>query len=239
MTYSLETDGFSDLSNETLALATGKYKYPPMDHTNAKDQERFMIFWAVNGGALGICTLAEIAGLYYFGMKNSVRVANKLDMRLLPLNRDRATVAQSLIRAALELGQANTVMFGVDPLRDHTRKSAVIEVVIAILYAAKIFLTGFMMKGTISASTSRSASAHVRAHRANSNVQMWCCCSNSQALHGTRWRQVCFAMDGSTGNSGLERTRRECYYARIKAARPRCSSRCGALQRDACRGGPT
>ena len=60
-----------------------------------------MIFWAVNGGALGVCTLAEIAGLYYFGMKNSVRVANKLDMRLLPLNRDRATVAQSLIRSAL------------------------------------------------------------------------------------------------------------------------------------------
>ena len=161
MTYSLETDGFSDLSNETLALATGQYKYPPMDHTNAKDQERFMIFWAVNGGALGVCTLAEIAGLYYFGMKNSVRVANKLDMRLLPLNRDRATVAQSLIRSALELGQANTVMFGVDPLRDHSTKSTAIEVVIAIIYAAKIFLTGFMMKGTIRASTSRSACARV------------------------------------------------------------------------------
>jgi len=79
-------------------------------------------------------------------MKNSVRVANKLDMRLMPLNRDRATVAQSLIRAALELGQANDVMFGVDPLRDHSSKSQAIEFLIAVVYAAKIFLTGFMMK---------------------------------------------------------------------------------------------
>jgi hypothetical protein len=69
-------------------------------------------------------------------------------MRLMPLNRDRATVAQSLIRAALELGQANDVMFGVDPLRDHSSKSQAIEVLIAVVYAAKIFLTGFMMKGT-------------------------------------------------------------------------------------------
>lgn len=144
MTYWLDTDGVADLSNDTLALG----EHPRLDHNDPVAQERFFLFWSINGGALGICTLAEIAGLYYWGMKNSVRVANKLDMRLLPLNRDRATVAQSLIRAALELGQANDVMFGVDPLRDHSSKSQVIEILIALLYAAKIFLTGFMMKGT-------------------------------------------------------------------------------------------
>lgn len=145
MTGWLDTDGFSNLENDTLAEEQGAY--PKLDPNDATDQERFALFWAINGSALGICTLLEIAGLYYFGMKNSIRVANKLDMRLLPLNRDRATVAQSLIRAALELGQANDVMFGVDPLRDHTSKSQAIEVLIAVVYAAKIFLTGFMMKG--------------------------------------------------------------------------------------------
>ena len=71
--------------------------------------ERVYMFWSFNGGALGIFTGFEIAGLYYFGLLNAVRVANCIDMRLLPMNRDRAAVAQSLIRAALELGQSNVV----------------------------------------------------------------------------------------------------------------------------------
>ena len=71
--------------------------------------ERVYMFWSFNGAALGLCTGFEIAGLYYFGLMNAVRVANCIDMRLLPMNRDRATVAQSLIRAALELGQSNVV----------------------------------------------------------------------------------------------------------------------------------
>jgi hypothetical protein len=142
LTWWLNTDGSNDMNkwNQTLG------KYHMLDHNNPKDQERFLLFWAINGGALGICTGFEIAGLYYWGMKNSVRVANKLDMRLIPLNRVRATVAQSLIRAALELGQANDVIFGVDPLAEQTSKSTVIAALIAILYAAKIALTGFLMK---------------------------------------------------------------------------------------------
>lgn len=71
--------------------------------------ERVSMFWSFNGGALGICTGLEILGLYYFGLLNAVMVANCIDMRLLPMNRDRAAVAQSLIRAALELGQSNVV----------------------------------------------------------------------------------------------------------------------------------
>jgi len=142
MTWKLDTDGAGDLAewNETTE------KYNMLDHEDPLDQERFLTFWAVNGAALGICTAIEIAGLYYYGIINAVRVANKLDMRLLPLNRVRATVAQSLIRAALELGQANEVMFGVDPLRDQSSKSQVINGLIAVIYMAKIALTGFMMK---------------------------------------------------------------------------------------------
>lgn len=203
-----------------------------MDHTNPKDQERFLLFWAINGSALGICTLAEIAGLYYFGMKNSVRVANKLDMRLLPLNRDRATVAQSLIRAALELGQANDVMFGVDPLRDHSSKTKVVEVIIAVLYAAKIFLTGFLMKGTTVVSPCLRTLASVLFVADGTSLSTLC--STSQAHPGTSWRQICFAMDGSTCNSGLEWTSRQRHHARIQVAGPRRSSRRGALQCYAC-----
>ena len=128
------------------------------------------MFWSFNGAALGICTALEIAGLYYFGILNAVKVANMIDMRLLPMNRDRATVAQSLIRAALELGQSNVVSevpvsafapvpglqtwiclqvaLGIDPLREEAKQNKILNGVFAVLYMAKIFLTGFAMKGT-------------------------------------------------------------------------------------------
>lgn len=142
LTWQLNTDGTADLNtwNDTTQ------SYSLLDHNDQPSQTRFLMFWVINGGALGICTAIEIAGLYYFGIKNAMRVANKLDMRLLPLNRVRATVAQSLIRAALELGQANEVMFGVDPLRDMSTKSSIINALIAVIYLAKIALTGFVMK---------------------------------------------------------------------------------------------
>lgn len=132
--------------------------------------ERVTMFWSFNGAALGICTALEIAGLYYFGILNAVKVANMIDMRLLPMNRDRATVAQSLIRAALELGQSNVVSevpvsafapvpglqtwiclqvaLGIDPLREEAKQNKILNGVFAVLYMAKIFLTGFAMKGT-------------------------------------------------------------------------------------------
>jgi len=108
--------------------------------------ERVTMFWSFNGAALGICTALEIAGLYYFGILNAVKVANMIDMRLLPMNRDRATVAQSLIRAALELGQSNVVALGIDPLREEAKQNKILNGVFAVLYMAKIFLTGFAMK---------------------------------------------------------------------------------------------
>jgi len=108
--------------------------------------ERVYMFWSFNGAALAVFTGFEIAGLYYFGLLNAVRVANCIDMRLLPMNRDRATVAQSLIRAALELGQSNVVSLGIDPLREEAKKNKILNAVFALLYMAKIFLTGFTMK---------------------------------------------------------------------------------------------
>ena len=94
--------------------------YPMLNFTSANPDpvhlERVYMFWSFNGAALGVCTLCEIAGLYYFGLLNAVRVANCIDMRLLPMNRDRASVAQSLIRAALELGQSNIVSRHIDPM---------------------------------------------------------------------------------------------------------------------------
>jgi len=57
-----------------------------------------LLFWLCVGGALLIATIVEILSLYYYGTVNALSLANAIDLKLLPLNRDRAFVASSLIR---------------------------------------------------------------------------------------------------------------------------------------------
>jgi len=88
----------------------------------------------------------EIGALYAWCLKNSVKVANCLDLRLKPLNKDRAFVAASLVRAALELGNNNELVYGVNPLKETNARSDLMVVVLGILYRAKIAISGFLIK---------------------------------------------------------------------------------------------
>ena len=103
-------------------------------------------FWMVMGIALGICCSFEIGAMYFYSIKNSVRVANAMNLRLKPLNRDRSFVGGSLVRAALELGNSQGTLFGVDPLSEATTKGDVMAAVFAILYILKIAMSGFVLK---------------------------------------------------------------------------------------------
>jgi hypothetical protein len=46
----------------------------------------------------------ELALLSVTAIRSSVRVADSIDLRLVPLNEDRAFVANMLVRAAFEMG---------------------------------------------------------------------------------------------------------------------------------------
>ena len=46
----------------------------------------------------------ELALLAFIAIRSSVRVADSIDLRLVPLNEDRAFVANMLVRAAFEMG---------------------------------------------------------------------------------------------------------------------------------------
>eukprot|EP01051_Picozoa_sp_SAG22_P001357 SAG22_NODE_52_length_24288_cov_15.594568_25_plen_751_part_00 len=109
-------------------------------------EEDIIAFWAVMGIALGICCSFEIGAMYFYSIQNSVRVANAMDLRLKPLNRDRSFVGGSLVRAALELGNTQGVLFGVDPLRETSTKGQIMAVVFAVLYLLKIAMSGFVIK---------------------------------------------------------------------------------------------
>jgi len=123
----------------------GKYNF---DGTccGLSQPETLALFWSVNGAALGICTVLEILGLYYYGVKNAMRIANALDLKLLPINRDRAFVASSMIRAALELGNDNSVLYGVDPLKELKGANKILFIFLVLMYKAKVAITGFLLK---------------------------------------------------------------------------------------------
>lgn len=107
----------------------------------------FGVFWGWLIACISVQAIVEIGMLYYYGIKFSVRVAQALDLRLLPLNKDRAFVARSLVRAALEIPNPDYAIFGVDPRKETKgKKSPQAEVFWLFAYKAKIVLTTFAIK---------------------------------------------------------------------------------------------
>ena len=105
-----------------------------------------VMFWVLNGGVLILCCVIEILMLYWYSIKNAVNVAGALDLVLMPVNRDRAFVCNSLVRAALELGPDNEPIYGVDPMVLRSGKGDCMEKLFKGLYMAKIVLSGFLLK---------------------------------------------------------------------------------------------
>ena len=101
-------------------------------------------FWVILGSMIAINVVFEIALLMYYAVQYCVKVAWALDQRLVPLNADRAFVADSLVRAAFELGNPTSPVLGVDP---HTEQAGKLKVlVMVLLYKGKVVLTGLIMK---------------------------------------------------------------------------------------------
>lgn len=108
-------------------------------------------FWIVMGLMIGINVVFEILLLMYVAVQFCVKVAWALDQRLVPLNSDRAFVADSLVRAAFELGNPDSPVLGVDP---HTESSGTLKVLIMVaLYKLKVILTGTVLKTIFGAMT--------------------------------------------------------------------------------------
>jgi hypothetical protein len=81
-------------------------------------ENKLVWFWVVLGTVIGVNIVFEICGLMYTAVFYATRVAWAMDIRLNPLNADRAFVADSLIRAAFELGNPDSPVMGVDPHAD-------------------------------------------------------------------------------------------------------------------------
>jgi hypothetical protein len=107
--------------------------------------DRMIPWWILNMSSVGFWVVFEIGLLMYFAAKYSVKVSWALDFRLVPLNADRAFVADSLVRAAFELGNPDSPVLGVDPHAEgESTKGKCRTAFLMLLYKGKIVVHGAM-----------------------------------------------------------------------------------------------
>ena len=107
---------------------------------------KLLWFWIWNGASIGFFVVIEIVLLMYTAVVYCVRVSWALDQRLVPLNQDRAFVADSLVRAAFELGNPDSPALGVDPRKDSTANSKLQLAFMLLMYRIKVVATASVIK---------------------------------------------------------------------------------------------
>jgi hypothetical protein len=108
---------------------------------------KLITWWVILGITIALNIVFELGFLMYYAVYYATRVAWAIDIRLHPLNADRAFVADSLVRAAFELGNPESVVMGVDPHAaddGHTFKIAALA-----LYKGKALITGLLLKAIV------------------------------------------------------------------------------------------
>ena len=159
--------------NETICTVENGTAACDANRCAATPHNDTLFFALCLGTTLGICVGWELATMYYMSIKNCARVANALDLKLKPLNRDRAFAASSLVRAALELGNSNDIVFGVDPLREHTSGNTAAMLMLTVLYTAKIALSGFVIKVAIKRMAARGSAKYAMPWAAVPATAIW------------------------------------------------------------------
>ena len=86
----------------------------PLLKTLDHNREAMAMFWALNTCGIVLGIAFELSLLMYTAVRSAVRVSWALDLRLTPLNQDRAFVANMLVRAAFELGDPDDETMGVE-----------------------------------------------------------------------------------------------------------------------------
>jgi hypothetical protein len=140
-------EGWRDLSTEEMCSVCGGCTVCMC----MAEQDTIIRFHSINLANVGFWVIFEVGLLMFFCARYCVLVAWALNLRLVPLNPDRAFVADALIRAAFELGNPTSIVMGVDP---HTEQHGTIRTAMAvILYKAKVVVHGTIHKLILGATT--------------------------------------------------------------------------------------
>ena len=125
---------------------------PKTFHQSDERDKELVTWWILNviGIVLGICF--EIPLLMYTAVRSAVRVSWSLDLRLTPLNADRAFVANMLVRAAFEMGDPDGDVMGVDSGKEakaeaeEEGRSRLRDLLAVAFVKGKVVITGVLFK---------------------------------------------------------------------------------------------
>jgi Ca2+-binding EF-hand superfamily protein len=155
----IETDDWDQLSTDTRCSYCQCLACQCIHHDNGNFawsfDNKLLWFWIYNITSIAVFCVIEIALLMVFGVRYCVRVAWALDQRLVPLNKDRAFVADSLIRAAFELGNPTGMTLGVDPQKEQQdTNSQLLLLARLLMYKLKCVGTAAVLKFIVTNTTS-------------------------------------------------------------------------------------
>lgn len=108
------------------------------------DEEQDFIAWNVLAGTFSlIWSLAEMLVCVVAALVAAVKMTRICGIMLVPMDKERAMLAGSLARAALELGHPKVRTFGIDP---HKRASKFLLLLYAVIYMGSRGVTKFLIK---------------------------------------------------------------------------------------------
>jgi hypothetical protein len=110
--------------------------------------EQRAAFWGLVGAFVAVGSILEVAYLYLSGLRAVHRIARTAGVDLFPSGpvEERHAVAGALARAALELPNPRTPLFGIDPMRETSKLRLVLG---TIAYKAKIGVTNLVLKALL------------------------------------------------------------------------------------------
>lgn len=116
------------------------------------DSARLLRFLVLNTSMVVVMIVLELSGLMYTALRSAVKVSKALDLRLTPLNAQRAFVANMLVRSVFELGDVEGTVLGVDAGAADDEEEAgglwnTIKNILAVVWIkGKVILTGSAFK---------------------------------------------------------------------------------------------
>jgi hypothetical protein len=116
---------------------------PRPRHATLADQARF---YAIVGSATIVTSVIEIVYLYWDGLRAVHRLSHEAGLDLFPNQDDDKALAGAMARAALELPNPTSSLFGVDPRREASKLRLLVA---SLVYKLKVSVTNFLAKALV------------------------------------------------------------------------------------------
>ena len=144
--FSLQQTSCVD-SLSSFCSGPDKLACSPLPATKLEDT-RLLLFWILNVSGIVTGIVFELVFLSYSAIRSSMLISRAIDLRLTPLNSDRAFVGKMLVRAAFEMGDPEGELMGVDTgAGGGGDESSIIGSTLAALwFKGKVIFTGIALK---------------------------------------------------------------------------------------------